>query len=199
MTRVDPPAPPYAFAVFLILAGIIGWTAAAVLMVERSVLLEDPDATLACDFSLLVQCGKNITSWQGSLFGFPNPVIGLVGFVAPVVMGTALLLRRRPARWVWSGFNLGVLGALVFVIWLIYQSIFELATLCPWCMVVWSVTIPLFWSVTLYNLKEGHLGGGPALRRFAEAAYSWVPAITVGSYLVVAIVAQVRLDVLSYL
>ena len=36
-----------------------------------------------------------------------------------------------------GAFNLGVAAALVFVFWLIYQSIFVLGTLCPWCMVTW--------------------------------------------------------------
>ena len=31
----------------------------------------------------IVQCGTNLSSWQGAVFGFPNPIIGLAGFVAP--------------------------------------------------------------------------------------------------------------------
>ena len=44
------------------------------------------------------------------------------------------------------------------MIWLIGQSIFVLGTLCPWCMLVWLVTIPLFWVVTLRNAREGVFG-----------------------------------------
>ena len=190
---------PVVLAIFLIVAGVIGWIAAFALTVEKFVLLTDPTEALGCDFSVLVQCRANLESWQGSLFGFPNPIIGLAAWIAPIVVGVALLAGARFARWFWVLFNLGVVGALAFVIWLISQSVFVLGTLCPWCMVTWSVTIPLFWSVTLYNLREGNLPAPAAVRRIASALYGWVPAITLASYLVVAVIAQLRLDVLGSL
>jgi hypothetical protein len=87
----------------------------------------------------------------------------------------------------------------LFVGWLIGQSIFVLGTLCPWCMVVWTVTIPMFWAVTLYNLSSGNIPVGVRARKFFRAAYGWVPLITLLSYVVVAILAQVRLDVVGML
>lgn len=190
---------PVILAIFLIVAGVIGWTAAFALTVEKFVLLTDPTEALGCDFSVLVQCRANLESWQGSLFGFPNPIIGLAAWIAPIVVGVALLAGARFARWFWVVFNLGVVGALVFVIWLISQSVFVLGTLCPWCMVTWSVTIPLFWALTLYNLKAGNLPLPERGRRIAAALYGWIPAITLACYVVVAVIAQLRLDVLGSL
>ncbi|MBB5632314.1 putative membrane protein [Cryobacterium mesophilum] len=190
---------PVVFAGFLILAGIIGVYASWELTMAKFQTLTDPGSSLGCDFSVLVQCGRNLESWQGSVFGFPNPILGLCGFVAPIAVGVGILAGARFARWFWILFNLGVVGALAFVCWLIYQSIFNLFTLCPWCMVVWSVTIPLFWAVTLYNLSRGHIPVTPGARRFFTAALGWVPLITIASYLVVAAIAQVRLDVISSL
>ena len=74
-----------------------------------------------------------------------------------IAVGVGLLAGARFARWFWIAFNLGIAGALAFVIWLIGQSIFVLGTLCPWCMLVWIVTIPLFWVVTFRNLARGRL------------------------------------------
>ncbi|WP_411698425.1 vitamin K epoxide reductase family protein [Conyzicola sp.] len=190
---------PVVLAIFLIVAGVIGWYAAFALTLEKFTTLTDPTEALGCDFSMLVQCRANLESWQGSLFGFPNPIIGLAAWIAPIVVGVALLSGARFARWFWVAFNLGIVAALAFVIWLITQSVFVLGTLCPWCMVTWSVTIPLFWAVTLYNLREGNLPVPAAARRVAGALYGWVPAITLASYLVVAVVAQLRLDVLGSL
>jgi len=190
---------PVVLAIFLVVGGIIGWIAAFALTVEKFALLTNPTDALSCDFSPLVQCSTNLESWQGSLFGFPNPIIGLAAWIAPIVVGVALLAGARFARWFWVLFNLGIVGALVLVIWLISQSVFVLGTLCPWCMVTWSVTIPVFWAVTLYNLREGSIPAPRAVRRAASAAYSWVPAITLASYLVVAVIAQLQLDVLGSL
>ncbi len=199
MSQTPSASRPLALPIFLILAGLIGFSASWELTLAKFQTLTDPGTGLGCDFSVLVQCGRNLESWQGSVFGFPNPLLGLGGFVAPVAVGVGILAGARFARWFWLLFNLGVAGALAFVCWLIGQSIFDLATLCPWCMVVWSVTIPLFWVVTLHNLSAGNIPVGEGARRFFAAAYAWVPLITIASYLVVALIAQARLDLLSYL
>ena len=184
---------PWPMAVFLIVTGAVGWFAAFMLTLDKFALLENPDADLDCNFSVLVQCGLNLGSAQGSAFGFPNPLIGLGGFVAPIAVGVALLAGARFANWFWIAFNLGVAGAFAFVIWLISQSIFVLGVLCPWCMVVWSITIPMFWVVTLRNARDGVFG--ERLRNVGRTLLMWVVPITVVCYLTVALLAQVQLDV----
>lgn len=190
---------PVGLGIFLLVAGVIGWIAAFALTVEKFHLLESPDASLSCDFSVLVQCGANLASWQGSVFGFPNPILGLTGWVAPIVVGAALLAGARFDRWFWLLFNAGVAAALVFVIWLISQSIFVLGTLCPWCMVTWAVTIPVFWAVTLRNLAAGTIPAPWRIRRVASALNGWIVILTLACYVVVAVLAQLRLDVLATL
>ncbi|RGE19274.1 vitamin K epoxide reductase family protein [Leucobacter sp. wl10] len=184
---------PIAFAIFLIVAGALGWWAAFNLTVEKIELLKDPGVELACDFSVLVQCGKNLDSPQGAVFGFPNPIIGLGGFVAPIAVGFGVLAGARYARWFWIAFHVGIVGALAFVVWLISQSIFVLGTLCPWCMVVWSVTIPLFWAVTSHTLAECVYGRGVAVGAWLR---SWIIPITIVCYGVIVLLAQIRLNAL---
>jgi uncharacterized membrane protein len=197
MTDAVASRRPLALAITLIVTGAIGWYAAFALTLDKLAVLSDPQADLDCNISVIVQCGVNLGSWQGAILGFPNPLLGVAGFVAPIAVGVALLARATFARWFWIAFNVGVAGAFGFCLWLAYQSIFNLGTLCPWCMLVWSATIPMFWTLTLYNARAGALGGG--LERVGSRLYSWVPAITVGTYLVIAIVAQLRLDVLATL
>lgn len=199
MTIPAPTRRPTALAVWLVIAGTIGWWAAYSLLIERLHLLADPDAVASCDLSVLIQCGKNLDSWQGSVFGFPNPVLGLAGWVAPIVVGMALLAGARFARWFWLLFWAGLAFAIGFVVWLITQSIFSLGTLCPWCMVTWAVTIPSFYAVTLHLLREGVFTRAPAARAVGERLGSWVPLLAVLSYAAIAVVAQVRLDVLGTL
>nr|WP_090709704.1 vitamin K epoxide reductase family protein [Mycetocola miduiensis] len=180
-------------------AGVVGWIAAFALTVEKFALLQSPNAALSCDVSVLVQCSANLDSPQGSVFGFPNPILGLAGWVAPIVVGAALLAGGRFDRWFWLLFQLGVTAAFVFVVWLISQSIFVLGTLCPWCMVTWAVTIPLFWVVTLRNVADRMLPAPAGIRRLAGVLSGWVVLITVGCYLLITILAQLRLDVLGSL
>lgn len=199
MTSFPTSKRPVALAMALILGGIIGWYSAFELTLAKFDVLVNPTVDLSCNFSLVVQCGKNLESWQGSVFGFPNPLIGLGAFIAPIVVGVAILAGARFARWFWVLFALGMTAGVAFVVWLISQSIFVLGTLCPWCMVVWAVTIPMFWAVALYCLSSGVVPLPNRLQRAFRSAYGWVPFITVASYLVVAVIAQLRLDVISYL
>lgn len=195
----DPSAPPrrrVLAGATLLAAGTIGLWAAWVLTADKVITLTSPQADLDCNFSLLVQCGANLTSWQGSLLGFPNPLLGIGGWVAVIVMGTALVSGIPTRRALWAWFTLGVTGALALVIWLIIQSIFVLGTLCPWCMVTWAVTIPVFWLSWAELLKSSPR---PKVAAAASAVAGWIPLVTVASYLVVAIIAQLRLDVISYL
>jgi uncharacterized membrane protein len=197
VTDAQPTRRPWIFAIFLILTGALGWWAAFSLTLDKFAVLENPQADLDCNFSLLVQCGVNLASPQGAVFGFPNPLLGLGGFVAPIAVGVALLAGAQFARWFWIAFNIGVAGALAFVIWLIGQSIFVLATLCPWCMLVWSVVIPMFWAVTARNLATGAYGArAVGAGRFTQ---SWIVPVVLLSYLVVAVLAQVQLDVIRHI
>jgi uncharacterized membrane protein len=194
----QPYQRPTGLAIFLIVAGAIGWFSAFQLTLDKFLVLTDPGAALNCNFSVIVQCGKNLTSPQGSVLGFPNPIIGLGAFIAPIAVGVSILAGARFARWYCIAFNVGILGALVFVIWLISQSIYVLGTLCPWCMVVWSVTIPMFLLVTLYNVRTGVLPLRGRAGAVLAAAYGWVPLIALGCYIVIAILAQAQLNVARY-
>ena len=191
--------PPIGLAIFLIIAGAIGFAAAFALTLDKFTMLADPTAQLSCNFSVLVGCSTNLGSWQGAVFGFPNPLIGVAAWSVVITIGVAILAGASFKRWFWLGLNLGVTGALVFVIWLMGQSFFVLDVLCPWCMVTWTVTIPTFLAVTLYNLKTGNIPVPARVRRAAAGAYSWIFVITIACYLIAAVIAQVQMDFLHRL
>ena len=100
---------------------------------------------------------------QASVFGFPNPLIGIVGLHRG---------RWSPACWRWprsrcrggigSAWPIGTLLGAVFVHWLIFQSLYRIGALCPYCMVVWAVTIPLLVVVVVDRAAArcaGNAGG----------------------------------------
>lgn len=189
---------PWLLVLVLLASGIAGLWAAIALAIDKILVLQDPGTALGCDFSVLVQCGANLESWQGSVFfGVPNPFWGLIGWTATIVVTAGLLAGARFANWFWLLFNLGHAFALGFCIWLMSQSIFALGTLCPWCMLTWAAAIVAFWTLTFYNLREGRFGAWG--RRLGRGGYTWAPLITLVSYLVIAVVAQLRLDYLAML
>lgn len=194
-----PAKRPIAYGLWLIFAAVVGWIAAFSLTMEKFHLLEDPNAKASCDFSVVVQCGLNLGSWQGSVFGFPNPILGLAAWMAPLIIGVAVLGLVQFPKWFWSLFTLGVTAGLAFVIWLISQSIFVLGTLCPWCMVTWSVMIPTFFATWVYAGSRGLLYLPKSSEKIFAKLRSWVPLIVIISYFTIAFIAQMRLDFISTL
>jgi uncharacterized membrane protein len=150
----------------LLIGGIIGVLCAGILTTEKIQLLGHPNAALGCDLNPIVACGPVINTDQASAFGFPNPFIGLAGFAALATIGAALLAGAAFKRWFWLGLQAGVTFAVGFVTWLQFETIFRIKALCPFCMVVWAVTIPIFWYVTLYNLQKGNIRTPAKLKKF---------------------------------
>lgn len=191
---------PVVFAVWLIIASVIGLFAAFQLTIDKIMLLENPDAALSCNVSVMIQCGKNLDSWQGELFGFPNPLLGIAGWMAPLFVGVALLAGARFPRWFWATFGAGVLLAFIFVCWLISQSIYatNLGVLCPWCMLTWSVTIPTFFATMLHLTRNGTFTGNEKVQERANRLMVWVPLATILAYAFIILLVQLRgLDLLG--
>ena len=187
------------YGVVLVIAGLAGLIAAYNLSVDKVTAILSPGTTLNCNVSLIISCGKNLGSWQGSLLGFPNPLIGLGGFAVVLVTGIGVLAGVRYARWWWISFTIGVMLAFAFITFLILSSVYVLGTLCLWCALVWSVTIPTFWLTLLGSLKDGVFRVGPRATRFFAGAYTWVPLLTLVCYLLVLFIYQTRLSLFTSL
>lgn len=183
---------PVFYAVWLIIASVIGWFAAFQLTIEKFALLENPGDSLSCDVSPFIQCSKNLGSWQGSVFGFPNPIIGLTLWMAPLVVGVAILAGARFPRWFWAAFGAGITFAFGFVCWLIGQSLYDLFVLCPWCMVTWAVTIPTFFATMVHLTRNGTFTRDEKVRAGADRLMAWVPLATIVAYAIVIMLAQLQ-------
>ena len=186
-----------ALAILLIVGGALGLLASFSLTQDDFTLLAHPDANLGCTISETLQCGKNILSPQGRVFGFPNPLIGLMAFPATIIMGVALLGRVRFPNWFWLVFNAGHWFAIIFIGWLSTESIYFIGTVCPWCALVYAVVIPMWLAVTLHNMAAGRYG--TALVGVGSALVTWVPLLSLALYVVIALEAQLRLDIISQL
>ncbi|WP_349897858.1 vitamin K epoxide reductase family protein [Parafrigoribacterium soli] len=191
-------ARPRALGIGLLVGGLGGLLAAAALIIEKIESLAHPAARLSCDLSAFVGCSASLGSEQGSLLGIPNPLPGLVFWSVIVTLGVMIVVVEVP-RWIWLGLALGMTGAFALVVWFILQSIYVIGVLCPWCMLTWLVTIPLFLLVVGHVLRSGLLPVPAGVRRAAAASYQWVWIITLGIVAVVVILAQLRLDVLGSL
>ncbi|UXA08627.1 vitamin K epoxide reductase family protein [Mycobacterium sp. SMC-2] len=168
---LTPESPPEArvpapSAWWVLMAGVIGLVASATLTVEKIDLLLNRTYVPSCNFSPILSCGSVMVTPQASLLGFPNPLLGLVAFTVVLVTGLLAVTKVSLPQWYWVGLAIGLLIGAAFVHWLIYQSLYRIGALCPYCMVVWAATITLL-------IVVGSIACRPALQRRGRGV-AWV-------------------------
>lgn len=191
-------SPGRATAIFWIIVGVLGGAVSFLLYLEYIGQLTGADAIVSCQLSVIVTCGPNLLSPGGNLLGFSNSILGIVLFLGPIYAGASALAAPGGHRlWFWRVYQAFVAAAFVFVHVLASRSIFEYGSLCPWCMIVWLVTVPLFWVTLGWTLAAGVWGS--RARGFGRWLQTWAPLVSILDLAVIAVVAQVRLDALGSL
>ncbi|QKW18464.1 vitamin K epoxide reductase family protein [Kitasatospora sp. NA04385] len=184
MTAVRTPvAASRGYSWLLLVTGLLGLAASAVLTLDKLKLIENPSYQPSCNINPIISCGSVMRTSQAEAFGFPNPLIGLAAFGALAAIGAGLVAGAAYRRWFWLSLQAGTLLGLGFVIWLIDQALYQIGALCPYCMVVWAVVITAFWYTTLHNLRTGTLPAPPTLRRLATLPFQWL--VPTAAYLVI--------------
>lgn len=142
-----------------IIFSFIALAASFVLILERIAIYQDPLHTSSCDINSVLNCGTVMRSEKyAELFGFPNPLIGLIGFALSLMVGAALLFtsgektfRNKPLfmglAWI------GLFLAFAFISYLWFNTTFVINSLCIYCMIVWVCTTAMFSKITAYNFS----------------------------------------------
>lgn len=187
--RQDPPpggavAAGRAFAWLLVVTGAAGLLSAWVITLDKFRLLQaEVDGTVftpGCSLNPVVSCENIMESDQAAVFGFPNPMLGLVTYAVVVSIGVAALSGARHRRWFWLGLQAGTLFGVGFCTWLMYQSLYEINALCLWCSLAWVATALMFWYTLVHNVRH-RLLPAPGGLRGALLEFHWVlPVVHVG-------------------
>ncbi|MFI6409376.1 vitamin K epoxide reductase family protein [Streptomyces sp. NPDC050548] len=177
ITAVGASGASRRFAWLLIVSGALGILASFVITIDKFQLVQDPGFSPSCNISPVLSCTNVMRSHQASVFGFPNPLLGLITYPVVVAVGAALLSGARHRRWFWLGLNLGTLFGAGFCMWLMTQALYEIGALCLWCCLAWAATIAMFWYVTAHNLRHGII---PAPRVLVAGVreFHWVVPVT---------------------
>lgn len=176
-----------ASALWVLIAGVVGLAAALTLTIEKIEILINPKYVPTCSINPVLSCGSVMITPQASLFGFPNPLIGVVAFTVVLVTGVLTVTKVPLPRWYWAGLTVGTLLGAVFVHWLIFQSLYRIGALCPYCMVVWAVTIPLLVVVAAIAMAP-HSSGSVLVRTL----YAWRWSVVALWFTAVALLILVR-------
>jgi uncharacterized membrane protein len=155
---------------WVLIAGAVGFIASVTLTVEKIRLLTDSSYAPSCNLNPVLSCGSVMATPQASVLSFPNSLIGIAAFTVITVTGVLAVTKVALPRWYWQGLAAGTLLGAAFVHWLIFQSLYRIGALCPYCMVVWVLTISLLVVVTSIALQPVNDGHRHAV---ARAVYQW--------------------------
>ncbi|WP_271394271.1 vitamin K epoxide reductase family protein [Neomicrococcus lactis] len=161
------------FGWIVTITGIVSFIASFILVLERFALYKDSGYVTSCDINPWVSCGTVMRSWQAALFGFPNPIIGIIGFAVVITIGVSLLSGARFPRWYWIGFQTGITLAFAFCVWLWSQAVYEINALCIYCMIVWAMIIVLFFTTMARNVLTDVIPSGDGVKRFFTG-WTWM-------------------------
>jgi uncharacterized membrane protein len=170
---------------WVLIAGVIGLVASMTLTVEKIEILLNPSYVPSCNINPVVSCGSVMTTSQASVLGFPNPLLGIIGFTVVMVTGLLATTKVPLPRWYWAGLDVGVLIGAAFVHWLIFQSLYRIGALCPYCMVVWVVTVTLLVVVTSIVFRASLEGSNAAVRVLFQWRWSIAALWFTGVFLLI--------------
>jgi uncharacterized membrane protein len=173
---------------WVLIAGVIGLVSSMTLTVEKIDILANPSYVPSCNINPILSCGSVMVTPQASALGFPNPLLGIMAFTVVVVAGVLAVAKIQLPQWFWIAMTVGLLGGVVFVHWLIFQSLYRIGALCPYCMVVWVVTITLLVVVCSIVLRPA-LADSNALVR---VLFQWRWSITALWFTAVFLLIMVR-------
>lgn len=150
----------------LLIGGLLGVLFSFAVTIEKMHLIQDAAYVPPCNISPFVSCSSVMKTPQAAVFGFPNSLLGIAGFSAVAAVGAAMLAGAKFKRWFWLSMQAGMTFAFLFVLWFFFQSVYRIGALCLYCIGIWTVTIPMFWYVTLHNMKEGNISSMRGAHRY---------------------------------
>lgn len=148
---------PKTFGIILMVTGFIGLLASIELTLDKINVLKDPNFSPVCNFNPIFSCQSVMLSNQAEVAGIPNTLFGLIGFAMVIAIGAAIIAGGRLSKRFWQLWMLGMAGGFVMMLYLIFQSIYRLGTLCVFCMTTWAILLPLIWYSLLWALQHQYI------------------------------------------
>lgn len=143
--------------VVMLVSSLASLVASFVLALDAIKLAENPSTDLGCNINAVLSCGAVGSSWQASVFGFPNAFLGLIAEPVVITIAVAALGGVRFPRWLMLSAQAVYTLGLALAYWLFYQAMFNIGALCPWCLLITAATTLVFFEMTHVNIRDNNL------------------------------------------
>lgn len=140
--------------IYYAIFSFIGLVASFIITVEKFALLADPKHIPSCSINPLFSCSNVMQSPEASTFGFPNPLLGLIGFSIILTFSLLGLYVKTFPRPVYRLLTLGLTFAAGFSTYLFYEAIFDIGAICLYCVIVWLASWMMFADSAVYLLTS---------------------------------------------
>lgn len=163
----------------LLIAGIIGCIVSFALTYDKIQVLKNPSYDPSCNIDPVLSCGSVMKTQQANLLGMPNTLFGILGFGMLSAFGLALLAGAKFNKWLWQSINFAALFGFIFFVYLLFEGVFRIHAICPFCFVVWIITPIILHYITIYNFQENNIKYiSPKIRKWVlnhhfEILISW--------------------------
>lgn len=187
--------------VVLLVFSVFSLFASFILTIDHFAVLQNPGTKLNCSINVILNCSTVMQTWQSSLFGFPNTVVGLMAYSVLVTIAVIALTGVRLNKTFMVLANLGALGGIIFSEWLAYESIYVIQVLCPYCLIVLFSTIMIFAAITHYNLRNNNFNfkikTNNKIQNFLDKEYDKLLVFVWVSILVFSILSKFGMDLFA--
>ena len=123
-------------------------------MLEKITLLKNAHAVLTCNFGSVFNCSNILNAHQSSVFGFPNSLLCISFFAVTMSAGligwTGGTLNTK-LRFFYEGLALFFVG---FGFWYFWQSIFNIGSICIYCLFCYGAVLTISGAWFRLNYRE---------------------------------------------
>jgi len=134
-------------------ASAAGIVASFIQLLEKLTLLKNPHAVLTCNLNSTFSCSNILNAWQSSVFGFPNPIIGLVMFTFFLTVAVFALTGAKIVPTLAKTIQGLAVFMLAFTLWLFYENTFSSKAICIFCLI--NGTAVVFINAVMFRHNFG--------------------------------------------
>lgn len=135
---------------------LTGTIASLMLTIERIHYLSNPNANLLCSINSTFNCKSVMNSPEAEIFGFPNSLLGLIGYSIFITYGLFLMFKSKKylINIIDYIYFSGSFIAFIFSHWLMYVSVFLIEALCIYCIISYISATNIFFSLFYLFLPQ---------------------------------------------
>ena len=136
------------------IAALVGFVASFLQLLEKLTLLKNSHAVLTCNLSSVFNCSNILSASQSSVFGFPNSLLCIILFTIAFTAGLVGWSGGKIVpglRFFFQGLALFTLG---FGLWYFWQSIFNVGSICIYCLFCFSGVLLLNGAWLRLNYRD---------------------------------------------